>query len=352
VNIGYSQINLANIKLDTLNTNKLYFKLENNNFLKNNEYFNRFNRGETFLGYYINPQLEYMPVKNLRINGGIFLLNYAGKDNFYKTIPYFRFNYQINKKLNLIMGDIYATKYHHLIEPIFSNDLYLKRNNETGIQFFYNYKKIKSDLWCDWEYAMLDGDTTREKMTIGNSTNLNLINTDNFKISLLYQMILSHKGGQINRGSYVQSIFNTAEGLEVKTKLSRLNVGLQGFYLTYNDYSPEIQYNYTYGWANYYNLFLTYSGFKLSGGFWYSEHFLTAKGDYFFSSKSSFYKNYYEPNRNLTTVKIEYNKEIAQGFFINIAYEGYYDNFNYTYDYYYKLYLIFNKSFFIKKVNK
>ncbi len=347
----FSQINDNQVKLDTTKTKNLYLKIENSNFLKNNEYFNRFNRGETFLGYFIVPQLEYMPVNNLKINAGIFMFNYAGKDNFYKFLPYFRFNYQVYDKLNIVMGNIYSTKYHKLIEPLFSNDLYLRRNNEEGLQFLYNSKKITSDLWCDWEHASLDGDSTREKMTIGNSTKFKVINKQKIKISIIYQMILSHKGGQVNRGSYVQSIFNTAEGLEIKTNLQKLNIGIQGFYLTYNDYSPEIHYNYTYGWAYYNNLILSYLGFKLSGGFWYSEHFIPAKGDYFFSSKSSYYKNYYEPNRNLITSKVEYNTKITNGFYVNVAYEGYYDNFNYTYDYFYKIYLIFNRNFFIKKVN-
>jgi len=352
VSFSFSQINYKQIKIDTTKTNNLYFKFNNNNFLKNNEYFNRFNRGETLLGYYFIPQFEYIPLKNVRINAGAFMLNFSGKDNLYKFSPFFRFNYQINSNLNLIMGNIYGSRYHKLIEPIFSNDLYLKHNNEAGLQFLYISKHLSSDLWCDWEYASLDGDSTREKMTIGNSSKYKFIDTKKFKISVLYQMILSHKGGQVNRGSYVQSIFNTAEGLEIKTNLQKLNIGIQGFYLTYNDFSPEIHYNYTYGWAIYNKLFLTYSDFKLSGGFWYSEHFIPAKGDYFFSSKSSYYRNYYEPNRNLITARIEYNKKVAKGFFVNFAYEGYYDNFNYTYDYFYKLYLIFNREFFIKKVNK
>jgi len=290
----FSQYNYSDIKIDSLKNNNLYFKFENNNFLKNNEYFNRFNRGETILGYYLIPQLEYMPLKKLKINAGIFMLNYAGKDNLYKLSPYFRFNYQINKSLNLVMGNIFSSKYHNLIEPIYSRDYFLTNYNEQGLQFYYKTNKIFSDLWCNWEYASLDGDTTREKMTIGNSSKYTFVNINNFKISALYQMILSHKGGQINRGSYVQSLFNTAEGLELKLKANKVNVGLASFYLTYNDFSPDEHYNYTYGWASFSNLIINYLNFKFEGGFWYSDHFITAKGDYFFSSKSSYYKRYYE----------------------------------------------------------
>ncbi len=336
-------------KNDSSKINTVYFVFDNNNFLKNNEYFNRFNRGETILGYYIIPQIKYIPLKNLKINAGVFMLNFAGKDKLYKFSPYFRFNYNITNNLNLVMGNIFGSIHHKLIEPLFSNDLYLKHNNEAGLQFLYTTKRFFSDLWCDWEYFSDDQDTAREKMTIGNSTKYTLVNSDKFKISALYQMVLSHKGGQINRYSYVKSVFNTAEGLEFKTNFSKINIGVSGFYLTYNDFSPDSKYLYSYGWANYNNVFLTYDNFKITSGIWYSNHFIPAKGDYFFSSKSSFYKNYYEPERNLISAKIEYNKSITKGFYINIAYEGYYDNINYTYDYFYSLYLIFKREFFIKK---
>lgn len=347
----YSQSEKETISFDSTKIDKLYFKFENTNFLKNNEYFNRFKNGETILGYYIIPQLELLSSDKIKLNAGIFLFDYAGRDKLYKVSPYFRFNFKANKHLNLIMGNIIGTVNHNLIEPMFSNDLYLKRHNETGMQFLYNSNKFNSDLWCDWQYASINGDTAREKMLIGNSSKYNLFNSSKFNFSILYQMTLSHKGGQTNRNSYVQSIFNTAEGIESKFQISKLTIGLQGFYLTYNDYSPQVNYKYTYGWANYENLYFSYRNFTLGSGFWYSHHYITSTSDYFFSSKSSYYKNYYEPNRNIIIAKLEYNKSISNGFSVKLAYQTYYDVINSNYDYYYLVYLIFNRDFFIKKIH-
>ncbi len=45
--------------------NKLFFRLENNNFFKNNEYFGDYTEGYTLIGYTIQPTFMYYAGKKL-----------------------------------------------------------------------------------------------------------------------------------------------------------------------------------------------------------------------------------------------------------------------------------------------
>ena len=61
---------------------KLFLHIENKNFFKNNEYFNRLNEGYTLLGFVAQPSLVYSPGKTTRLEAGGSFLKYSGRSNF------------------------------------------------------------------------------------------------------------------------------------------------------------------------------------------------------------------------------------------------------------------------------
>ena len=72
-----------NTHISPADSHKLLLRIENTDFLKNNEYFNNFYVGFTLFGYIIKPKLVYYPNANTKIEAGGYFLKYDGVDGFF-----------------------------------------------------------------------------------------------------------------------------------------------------------------------------------------------------------------------------------------------------------------------------
>ena len=70
-------------------SNKLFLRIENFNFIKNNEYKGTFADGATLLGYLLSPKLAYYPSNNIRIKAGIRMQKYSGITKYSEAEPLF-----------------------------------------------------------------------------------------------------------------------------------------------------------------------------------------------------------------------------------------------------------------------
>ena len=89
--LGYSQYSqtafLEKPAIDSSNSHKLFLRVQNQNLIRNNEYFNNITPGYTFAGSIINTTLKYFPTENIKMEAGVHLLMNYGHDELSRVFP-------------------------------------------------------------------------------------------------------------------------------------------------------------------------------------------------------------------------------------------------------------------------
>ncbi len=344
---------IQDFKIHESDTGKLFFQIDNNNFIKNNEYFGPIAEGYTLLGFNITPRFVYSPNTKLKMSLGGNFLAYYGRENEVEARLLLRFQYKIHKKLDFILGNIYGTTNHKLIEPLFDFERYLDNNVENGIQFLWNSNRIFADLWLDWEQQILHGDPYQEQFNVGLSSEFLIINREKYQISVPFQNLIRHEGGQINSNSSkpLITIFNNATGIKLSKPLNSKLIAqfiLASYVVSYEDLSPTKQQMFINGMASYTTLDLTTSIFDLNFGYWYGEQYIAPIGNPLFESysRTKFYVE--EPIRQLAIGKINYTKTVFKGINLGVRFESYYDILGSNLEYTWAVMFTFNDKFFLK----
>ncbi len=341
-------------ELDSSLYNSISFRVENSNFLKNNEYFNDIIQGYTLIGWFVNPKLIYYPAKNAKIEAGVHFLKYSGIDSFTRVLPTLSFQYKINKSIDVVIGTLYGTTNHQMIEPIFRYEYYFTDNVENGLQFLFNTDKYKGEVWINWQEFIFTGEDKQEIFTAGITNRFFLSKKENkHQFSIPLQLLFVHRGGQINQSRQQSiSLNNDAFGLSYQYNLNGRflkTLGAEQYYLVYKDMSSSYQFPYTLGYGLYTNLFASAGDFHAQASWFYGDHYISLRGHPIFQSRSTHPKEYYEKERALLTGRLMYEKEVIKGLSVGAGLELYFDLYNYYTDYWYMFYINFNRDFFLKK---
>ncbi|TRX71185.1 hypothetical protein [Carboxylicivirga sp. M1479] len=333
----------------------LYFRLENNNFVKNNEYFSDYTEGYTMMGYTVQPSMVYYAGSRLRLKAGVHIIQYSGMDEFTEVLPTFSIHTKLTDKLELIMGGLQGDVHHKLIEPIFNPENQYTRPIENGFQFLYNSNKLWLDAWVDWEQFIFLGDTKPEKFTAGISTEFDLTKeSSDFKISIPGQMVATHLGGQIsNYSERMQSLANLVTGLKVNYKIGDgfiRDIGVSTYLASYHDLTGHSGWDFTSGNAIYPVAELNYKYGTLMAGYWKAHNFLAPKGSSIFQSTSDYKNGYYTEYRNLVTSKLSFSKTFMKQIKFSTVVELYYDSPAKQLDYSYGFNLVFTPNFLITNI--
>ncbi len=345
-------------QLDTSWDNSIGFRIENSNFFKNDEYFNKIIEGYTLIGWFVNPKFVYYPEKNTRIEVGGHFLMYDGTDNFTTVLPTLSVQHKISKSVDVVLGTLYGSTNHHVIEPVFRYEYFFTDNVENGLQFLINTKHYKGDIWINWQNFIFKGDDDQEVFTLGLSNKFLLTNPgSNHQLSIPLQILFVHHGGQINEtDKKLQTINNDAIGLSYTYKFNGGffdEIGAEQYYVLFNDFSgSDYQTPYLMGYGIYSVLFAKAKGFILNGTWWYSDHYISQRGHPIFQSKSTRYTNYYEQYRAFVTGRLMYENEVIKGLNVGAGLELYGNLYDYTVEYWYMFYINFNRDFFIKSFKK
>ncbi len=335
---------------------KLDLKFEGASFFQNNEYFNSFTLGKTGIGVFILPELSFYFKKNLRIDAGIFLLKYSGKNKFTNIIPIFTIQYRPAPYLDIVLGSIYGTLNHQLAEPLFRYDRYYTNPVEYGMQFILHKPRIWSDIWLNWEHYVSTGDAGPEKLTGGTNTRINLISNKNLNIQIPFQTLVFHSGGQFENKSYsISTIINSLSGIKISlfpdnifnVRISQLFLGYYGKSLPPEGVKGYIPFN--KGWAGYTKLRFNYKSYSFMTGYWHANNFFAPKGEFLFQSLSEYKPNFYVKERNLWTTKLWFHKQIGKNLKIEARFSTYYDLISHKMDISYGFYLILNQNLFLLK---
>lgn len=335
--------------------NNLYFRLENNNFVKNNEYFGNYIEGYTLMGYTIQPSFVYYAGSRLRLKAGVHVVQFSGMNEFTEVLPTFSIHTQLSNNLALVMGGLKGDVHHKLIEPLFDPENQYTRPIENGFQFLYNSNKFWFDAWIDWEQFIFIGDTKPEKFTAGISSEFELTKPESdFKITIPGQLIATHLGGQIsNYSERMQSLANLATGVKLNYKFGDgfiRNIGVATYFATYHDLTGQSGWDFTGGDAIYPVAEVNYKYGSFMTGFWSAHNFLAPKGSAIFQSTSNYQQGYYTQDRNLITTKLSFTKTFMKQIKFSAMVETYYDAPASQFDYSYGLNLVFTPNFFISKI--
>jgi len=337
---------LSNSEINTIDSNKLFFELDNINMFKNNEYFGQFIEGYTIIGYTANPKLTYYYGNKTKISAGAHLLKYSGENDFTKILPIFSFQSKLTDSIDLVIGQIYGSTNHQLIESIFQFERLIENQVENGIQFLVNKKRFTSDIWLNWEQFILKNDPFQEIFTQGTSSKLTLFNNNRLILAIPLQTIISHHGGQVNSHSeeLLQTFFNGTIGLNISYSIKDnfiRNIALKNYLVLYKDLSPTPVQLYKEGYAFFPNLIISSKNIDLLTGYWRANDFMSPRGELLFQSISDKNIATAESNRELITIKFDFHKTIVKNLQFGARFEGYYDLINSNFDYVYGLHLVF-----------
>ncbi|RXQ94994.1 hypothetical protein EO244_08045 [Ancylomarina salipaludis] len=334
----------------------LFFRVENLNFIKNNEYSGKFAKGETYIGYVTTPKLVYYPSSDFRIEAGVRLQKYSGLSNFSEAEPVFSIHYQTNDRLSFNLGSLNQEDNHHLHEALFEPERYFTDKVENGLQVLYNSTFLKADAWINWEKFIFQNDPFNEVFSFGFVADLRLNNpTSDYSLSVPMQVLFTHRGGEIDTSNKnKQTIRNLVAGVSFKktihnARLKKYELEVLGF--KFKDNSSVKEFVFGDGTAFHFRLGATTKHSDLKLGYWISNKFNSARGSALFQSLSVIDNTYTKARRDMFTGKYRIQKSIATGILLGGQIDAYLDmNSEHDFSFATSVFVRINGEFFLKKI--
>ncbi len=354
-----AQINNTNLSYpfrpESTRKDKLYLSINQFNYLRNYEFFNDTEDGYTLFGSHIAPQLFYYPDSNLLITGGLFARKDFGRNEFTDLQPLFSIKYQKNN-LTLINGVLEGSTQHHYIEPLFDVEYRITHPNEYGTQFIYKGEKFQVDAWINWLQMQYKYENIKEKILGGLSTNFALYKTQNWNITLPYQLIGFHQGGQIDTANQpVKTFFNQALGLNFNATCRGFfqSINLSTYYTLSNDQSNASVIVFKTGNGIYCNANVLSKWGSLGLSFWDGYQFYAPRGMPIFQSISSkiYEEGRIQNERKLLFIRYAYQHQLTQHLYFDIRFEPYMDlnESNKHFELYHSMFLVYKQEFKLSK---
>ncbi|MBT3244606.1 MAG: hypothetical protein HN352_15770 [Bacteroidetes bacterium] len=362
---GYGQINefrkwkhyalfQEDFSIDTLRKDQIFVHINNLNFLKNNEYKNDYIIGQTLVGMFLEPSVDYYPDKKTRIRAGVHLLKYHGRNSFDKIAPIISVQHHANEHIDLIVGTIQGAANHGLLEPIMSFEKNLINHNENGLQFLLSYPWIQADVWLNWEQFIKTDDPFQEKFTAGANAYIKIHEEDQWHFGLPVQLLFRHSGGQIDASNLPADTQNNSSFglfLEWIPDLPYLkSVSLEHQLLLFQEVNPGVHKQIINGQGMYSLLDADtkYGQFQL--GLWQGYNYFSPHGEPLFLSSSLISDDNYSAERSMLTIKYQYQKKLNDFLDIALRIEPYYHFNTRRMDHSWSVYLLLSKDFFLRGV--
>lgn len=346
---------LFNTVADTTRENELFIKIQNLNYLKNNEYSNAMVDGYTLFGYQFNPQLGYKFSRYLSLEAGIFVNKDFGNNRFTQVSPTFSLRYHKNG-FKMIFGNIDGSLNHQLIEPIYNFERVFSNRLESGLQFGLTRKYFGFDIWVDWQNMIYRFSNEKEKLVAGLSMNVLKLKNDRWEFRIPLQGLVIHTGGQIDtlRGGS-STDYNGAAGIVLdrrfdKKFLKHLYLDVR-YVLRSNNYydGPNTVETWGDGWMWNFGMKGAYRT-NLMLSYWHGDSYYAEFGGDLYSSlsRSVFYPWYSQRIRELMILRLTKQISLAKGIDLMLRAEPYYDFGNTQFEYSYGFYISIDERFWLK----
>src|SRR5215471_2347210 len=134
---AYAQLDNSRLKeiipVDSADNGWIKFRFSNDNFMKDNEYFNNIQIGQTYFGTMFNTSLTWNPNRYVRLQGGVFLRRDFGNNSFYQVIPTFTLKFSKNG-YSFLFGTLEGSVNHDFIQPMYEFERYITFHIENGAE--------------------------------------------------------------------------------------------------------------------------------------------------------------------------------------------------------------------------
>lgn len=352
-----NELYMADKEIVPADSQQLFLRFGNATFIDNKEFFNPYQPGYTLIGYFIRPVVEYYPGSNTRLSAGIHLLKYSGLGKYHQAVPLFTFHHRFSGGLEMVVGSLYGSLNHDLIEPLFSFNRFFTHHNESGLQFLVNRRFIEADMWLNWERFIFSGDPFQEEFTAGFSSRVFPGDREGgLRFEIPLQLVATHKGGQIDASDErLQTLVNVALGLHAELDLDNSFVemiGFRGYLAGFRDLSNHIRHHYDSGWGFYPNVVLRTRLFEAGAGYWLGNKFVSPRGEPVFQSVSQVDPFLVEDHRQLLTSKLVFNRRLVRGVNMALRFELYYDHPARQFDHTGGLHIVIDQRFFLTGVKR
>lgn len=333
-----------NITLNTADGNTWGLAFQNVNYLRNTEYFNDIEVGRTLFGYQLSPSIFIQPTNSIKLQAGVFVQSdFGGNPGYNKILSTFSLKIR-NNTGSFIFGTLEGALAHRLIEPLFDVNTAITNRIENGAQYKLETDKHVGDVWINWERFIERGSPFKEQFTAGFSFQHKLFErTNGFYVSLPYQFIAHHRGGQIDTDSSNMTMqLNGALGLLLgqHTPNGWINEWrIDGYVTAYSENTNSGYFQYREGTGIFANVFVRRKALALMASVWQGDKWMAPRGTTLYSSVSLDKPGYTEPIRQLIFVRFLYNKSLADGLNLSARLEPVYNVKSSLLDFSYSLYL-------------
>lgn len=307
-------------------------------FFRDAEFFLPYTKGYTATGFFLNPYVRRSIGSNAQVTMGVHLAGVAGYEGIRKWQPLVRLEYEPHRNWRLVMGSLYGTLSHGLLEPMFDRERYIYDHQEEGIQVLGNLSfgpcRLKTDTWIHWEELLEPWQPTQERFTLGSNNDIRLLalplgeGNGELNVRVPLSFLGCHRGGQFTAlDTCIQTLFNENVGLRLSwTEQGHDMLDIDVPFFFYQDMSPTKLMAYPNGWGIWPQVSLNevlpqwkrssrWRGawrLQLQAGYWYGHQFIAPRGSYLFQSISWHNPDFATPEREMLTAKIAlanaYNK--------------------------------------------
>jgi hypothetical protein len=313
------------IRPDTLRTGELYLSVHNFNYLRNYEFFNRFQDGYTLFGTQLEPQLVYYAHSRLMISAGIHLRKDYGGDGIYKTYPLFSIKYQ-KGNFTLINGVLEGNIEHRYIESVMDFEKAITDPIEYGTQFIINKPGLFLDAFINWKRMIYKPSPEQEQIFAGGSADISLVQTKSIHLSLPAQLLVFHQGGQIDTiPDPLQTLLNSAAGVKLEIHFPGFlqSFRTENYIVGYKEMSPTKQQPFSKGHGLYLNVGAESRYGSLIVSYWKGNGFISSAGMPVFQSVSHQidHPGYSEQMRKLLFLRYAYQQQLIPNLYLDFRVE-------------------------------
>jgi hypothetical protein len=331
-------------------TQSVYLHFESLNYLRNTEYFDIIEKGQTLFGTMLQAHLSYQPFKNIRLRAGIQTRQDYGSTRFVEVQPVFCLSIFKNKwRYNF--GMLQGTTNYGFIEPMYNIDRAVTHRIENGIQGIYTGKKFYFNNFLIWNEPTYRSTTNQERFFTGITAEHKLIDNEKVKIALPYQASLVHRGGQLNSNpNPIYTRINFTAGLKLSYEKKDFRIRTENYWLTSGDFSPNITQPYKNGNASWHTLAANYKGVELMVNYWAGREYQSPIGTQIYNNYNFYNVEQFRQIRHMLMTRLMYTQKLNENVFFDFRFEPFYDFEYEQIQYSYSVYLRLNFNKFLGKI--
>lgn len=323
-------------------TQTVRLNVEMFNYLRNTEYFDVIEKGQTLFGAMFQAHLTYQPYKNVMIKGGFQTRQDFGSARFVEVQPVFTISF-LKHKWRYNFGALQGTVNYGYIEPMYNIDRAITHRIENGIQGIYRSKSFYFNNYLVWDEPTYRTTTNQERFTTGFVSEKTFKKNDNWFVSIPLQGSLAHRGGQLNSNpNPIFTRINAAIGMKLHyTLTSGFRIRTEHHWLAAGDFSPNITQPYKNGFASWHTLSINKSGFELMFNYWAGREYQSPIATQIYNNYNFYNITEYRRVRHMLMSRLMYTQNLNNNMMLDLRFEPFYDyeygQIQYSYSVYLKL---------------